>query len=234
MMKRCLLALIAALILCVPAYAQGGMGPGPGVKSYSGGGGGGPTLASDTFTETSDTALASHTAETGGTWQLHPSYSAAATVSGSLDRMFPTATTAYFLNVTPTNADYCVSADYYNVTSVSANIGIALRMSATTDDMYFFRLNSGTSWEWIARISGANGTIGPSSTNSLPTAGGSPVNVKICAAGSALTVFFNGVQDTSLNRTDSSITAAGKPGFRASTGVTATTGFHLDNFIATQ
>jgi len=45
-------------------------------------------FVTDTFTEASDTTLASHTGEVGATWTLHPSYSGAALDNDSLKRVY--------------------------------------------------------------------------------------------------------------------------------------------------
>lgn len=190
------------------------------------------TFSSDTFTESSDTALASHVGEIGATWNLHPSYSAAATVDAAIDRLYPTGTTSYYTSGVPSDADYCVSADYFHASTIAINIGIALRMNTSTDDMYIFRLNNGTSWEVIERLAGSNGVLGASSTNSLPSVGNS-VNAKMCIAGTAITIYFNGVHDATLDRTGTNITAAGRAGFRAAGAASSSTGYHLDNFLAT-
>ena len=55
--------------------------------------------------------------------------------------------------------------------------------------------------------------------------------MKMCRTGTAVTVFANGVQDTTLNATTTT-TATGKAGIRASGQTTSTTGIHLDNFHA--
>jgi hypothetical protein len=229
-MKRLIPFLLVLALLAASIAAQQGMGPGPGLGKPPGAAG--SDFVVDTFTEASDVALASHTGETGATWTVHPSYSAGMTVDSATDRIFPTGTTAYIASGVPPSANHCAEADYCNRSTVSANIGVTLRMSDTVDTMYIFRLNSGTSWEWVSRITGGNGTIGASGTNSLPTAGGACVLVTACVSGTALTVSFDNVHDATMDRTDSSISGTGRVGFRASTGVTSSTGFHLDNFKA--
>jgi hypothetical protein len=223
-----LLILLAILCLIVPTPGQDIIVP----KRRPAAGGGAPAnFVNDTFTETTDTAYGSHTPELGGPVTLHPAYSAAATVDATSDRVYPTGTTAYFYNATPTSADQCVHVDFYAASIISVNISIGLRMSTTSDDMYLFQLNNGTQWRWIERLSGANGVLGAVSTSNLPSVGGF-TTVEACVTGSNLTVSFNGVHDTSMDRSSTAITAAGRVGWRASGAASATTGFHLDNFSA--
>lgn len=191
-------------------------------------------FVTDTFTQGSDANLSAHTGELGATWTLHP----AAAYSGSvitndatLDRIYTTTgTAAYYASGTPPSANYCAQADIYNVTTLSLNVAIAVRMDTSADSMILVRLNNGIQWELIERNAGANTAL-TNSGASLPTAGGAPVNLKLCTAGTAITVFLNGVQETGMNST-ATISAAGKAGVRFSGVSSSSTGYHVDNFSA--
>jgi hypothetical protein len=189
----------------------------------------------DTFTEASDTTLASHTGEVGATWTLHPSYSGAALDNGSLKRLYlnTSATAAYYAGGVPPGANYCVQADFNRVSSISNNIGIVIGLDTAADAGLLLRGNDNGStfqWELMDRAGGANTLLTSSSANQ-PAIGGAAVTMKMCRNGTAVTVFANGVQDTTLNATTTT-TAVGKAGIRASGQATSTTGIHLDNFRA--
>lgn len=230
---RKLLALLLLILAFAAVPAQQGAGPGPGVKTY-GGGGGGP-FVNDTFTEASDTNLQSHTGETGATWTLHPSYSGTALVNGSLDRAYlnTSAAAAYTASGSPPSADYCVESPYRRLTQISTNVTIALGMDTSADTFTGLRLNDNGAtvvWETYDRVTGSN-TVLQSVTTNIPSLGGAAITAKLCRSGTAITVFFDNVQNTSLNST-TTITAAGKAGVRFSGQGSATTGIQLDSFSA--
>ena len=190
----------------------------------------------DTFTEASDTTLASHTGEVGATWTLHPSYSGAALDNGSLKRIYlnTSAAAAYYASGAPPSANYCVQADFNRVTQISDNISIVIGMDTASDAGLLLRGNdNGTTFQWevIDRAGGSNTLLTSSSANQ-PSIGGAAITMKMCRNGTSVTVFANGVQDTALNATTTT-TATGKAGIRASGQATSTTGIHLDNFSAT-
>lgn len=210
------------------------MGPGPGVKTYSGGGGGGP-FVNDTFTEASDTNLQSHTGETGATWTLHPSYSGTVLVNGTLDRIYlnTSAAAAYTASGSPPSATYCAQGDFRRMTQMANNVGVGLGADTSADTSIYLRLNdNGTTviWEVLDRVSGSN-TVLNFSVSNIPSVGGAAITAQVCRSGTAITAFFNGVQDSALNST-TTITATGKLSLRLSGQASSTTGIHVDNVIA--
>jgi hypothetical protein len=211
------------------------MGPGPGLGKPPGGGGGGGDFVTATFTVGADTNLQSYTGEVGATPTLHPSYSGTILVNASLDRIYLNTSSAagYYFSDTPPSANYCVQADFFRVSQIVINIGIMLGFDTSADTGVLLRLSDSSttvSWEVIERVSGSNTVLSSISTN-IPTVGGAAVNAKLCRSGTAITVFFDTVQNTSLNST-TSLTAVGKAGVRFSGQASSTTGMHLDNFSA--
>jgi hypothetical protein len=189
-------------------------------------------FVTDSFTESSDTTLASHTGSVGATWTKHPAaaYTSTATVDAATDRVYPLAITAYYASGVPPSADYYVQADFYAASIISVNAAIVGRMDTTADTMYLVRLNNGTVWELRKIVAGSATTLGSDSTaGNLPTVGNSKT-VKLVMTGSTITVFVSGVSVISV--TDTDITSAGKAGLRFSGTATSTTGFHIDNFSA--
>lgn len=197
--------------------------------------GGGPTdFVNDTFTEASDTSLQSHTGETGATWTLHPSYSGTILVNGTLDRIYlnTASAAAYTTSGVPGSATYCVFSDFRRVTQIANNIMMGM-WDTSADTAVALRANdtgAAFQWEVVDRTTGSNSVLTSSSSNQ-PAIGGSAVTMKICRAGTAITVFAGGVQDATLNTT-TSITATGRAGVRISGQASSTTGIHLDNFGA--
>ena len=229
-LAKTLPTLLCFLALVYPQ--QGGMGPGPGLGKPPGGGGGPSDFVTDTFTETSDTNITSHTGELGATWTVHPDagYGSTATVHGATDRLFTVnVTTAFFASGTPPSADYSVCADVFAHSNIAINVAVAGRMDTTVNTMYVFRYNSGTSWDLRKIVTGTQTTLGTSS-NQLITLGTSK-RACLVMSGTSISGTVEGVTEVGPI-TDSAITAAGKAGVRFSGTATSSTGFHLDNFSA--
>lgn len=239
---RKVLSLIIVLLLAVSLVGQvklsgtgkvGGTGK-TAVQAATGG-----DFVTDTFTEASDTTLASHTGETGATWTLHPSYSGADLVNASLDRIYlnTAAAAAYYASGVPPGADYYVQVDFYRLTQIGTNVSLILGMDTTADTGLMLRLNdtgAAVEWEVIDRVAGSNTILNGGlavSSATIPTLGGAPVTAKMIRTGTSVTVFLNGSQDANLNCI-TSLTAAGKAGVRFSGQATSTTGIHVDNFSA--
>lgn len=191
-------------------------------------------FVSDTFTEASDLTLASHVGEVGATWAVHPSYTGTILDDASLDRIYLNSAAAggYYASGNPTG-DYYVEADFYRLSVMSINVGLALGMDTSADTMILLRLNdNGTTqvWEVIDRTAGSNNSLVSAAVN-IPTVGGSPVRAKMLRTGTAITVYFDGVQNHTFDVT-TTITGTGKSGIRASGTASASTGIHVDNFSA--
>lgn len=187
-------------------------------------------FVTDTFTEASDILLGSHTGEVGATWTVHPSYGSTMNVDAATDRIFPTSNpSAFYASGTPPSANYSVCAAVFAHTDVSANIGPCGRMDTSANTMYCARYNSGTSWDLRKVLAGTQSTL-TTSTNQLITTGNSKM---LCLVMNGTTISMT-VEGTTEGGpvTDSDITAAGKAGLRSAGSVTATTGYHLDNFSA--
>lgn len=192
-----------------------------------------------TFTVGSDVTLASYTPELGGPFVLHPSYSGSVLVDAALDRAYlnSSAAAAYYATGAPASADFEVEIDFFRLTQIPANVSIVLRMDTSADTGILLRLNdtgSAVQYEVMDRVAGSNTILngGTAVTGShVPSLGGVAVRVKIVGVGTAITVFFDGVQDTALNCT-TGITAAGTAGVRCAGQCSSTTGIHIDNFSA--
>jgi hypothetical protein len=212
---------------------------GSGFIASAGNGGGGSDFVTDTFTTGSDVNLSSHAGEVGATWTLHTLYSGVITDDAALDRIYLTSAgaAAYHASGTPPGADYYVSATLFRLTQIPTNVSLILGMDTTADTGILLRLNDtggAVQWEVIDRVAGSNTILngGAAVTGAhVPSLGGAGVLVKLVRTGTAITVFFDGVQDTALNCT-TSITAVGKAGVRCSGQASSATGIHIDDFTA--
>jgi hypothetical protein len=226
-MKR-LLILLLCIALLVPAFGQT-VKRRPLVPS----GGGGADFVTDSYTETSNTTLISHTPELGGAPVRHgdtTTYNDTAQVIGADDRVHGFGNTAYYYDVAPPSADYYVQADFFIASVISVNTAIAGRMDTSVNTMYVARINNGTSWELRKIVTGTQTTLGSPSTNQIPSVGNS-ATVRLVMTGSNISLMVNGVTEVGPV-SDSAITAAGRAGVRFIGVQSSTTGYHLDNFSA--
>jgi len=195
---------------------------------------------SATFTVGTDTVLGSYTAEIGGPFTLHPSYTGSVLVNASLDRAYlnSAATAAYYDNGTSPGADYEVQLDFFRLTQIATNVSLILALDTSADTGILLRLNdtgAAVQWEVIDRVAGSNTILNGGAAVSgshIPSLGGAGVTAKLVRTGTSITVFFDGVQDTALNCT-TGITAIGKAGIRCSGQGSSTTGIQIDNLSAT-
>jgi lysophospholipase L1-like esterase len=187
-----------------------------------------PIITSDTFTDTPNTLLESHTGSTGATWTKNPAFSTGSAAISSASRLRGNATNAvYYSSGSPSSADYDVEADFY-VASPSGAAGITLRMSASLATYYLLDYEGPSSaWHLYTVLGGSTINV-ITFTQSLTT--GQSYHVRLAARGSQITAYVDGVQIISIS--DTSIPSAGHPGLFFSQSDTDSTGYHLDNFAA--
>lgn len=234
---RKLIFLLVLVLLAAPICAQKSSQQVMLSQKISAGGGG--DITNDTFTESgSNVNLSSHIGEVGATWTLHPSYSGTVTVDAMLDRIYLTSAAAamYYSNGVPSSANYCNELAFRRMSQISTNASVFVGLDTSVDTGLHLRLNdNGTTvvWEVMDRVTGGNTVLNGGaafSVSNIPSVGGAAVTGKICRSGTSVTVFFNGVQDTSLNST-TGITSVGRCGTRISGTGSSTTGIHLDSMI---
>jgi hypothetical protein len=191
-----------------------------------------PAFLTETFTVTSDTALSSRTSDSGHTWTLHPNTSSGSIlVDASTDtaRATTTAASIYYSSATPTNADYDTQADLV-VKTVAGITGVCARLSTSATTYYtllYYQTNG--RWEIYKAVSGTSTLLGFSSQTLTD---GASYTFRLECIGTAIKAYVGGTQVISV--TDSSVTAAGRPGVVTQlVSATDTTGMHLDNLSAT-
>lgn len=190
-------------------------------------------FAADTFTDTSGTALDSHTPDVGGPITKHPvstgAGGAVAISNANRGRKSTANRGSYYYAGLPASADYTVGGVMRPIDTTNSSVGVAGRMNTVAETYYraYFDRGSGLLQLEVA-VSGTLTSLGSFSTT---PATGSDNTVVLSMVGTAISVSLNGT--TVISVTDSSIAAAGKAG--VSTAFVAgsdSTGNHLDNFSA--
>jgi hypothetical protein len=191
------------------------------------------TTATDTFTDTSATALASHTGQLGATWTKRLGVNAVISDANRL-RISSAGEAAYYASGVPTSADYTVSADVLRKTSINDETGVLGRMDTTNANGTYYEVdyygNGSNRWELYKRVNGTYTSLG---TYAQALTANQNYRVALNMIGSAISVSVDGMIRISV--TDSAISAAGRAGVLigcsgCATASTDTTGYHLDNF----
>lgn len=196
-------------------------------------------FVTDTCTDTAATTLASHTGETGATWTIITDGGGNGEVLISdANRMrantlgINTSAVAYVPSGSPSSADYSVEADFRCVTN-SAIAGIMIRADGATGAVFNgYHLQYRTFFGWrlfVVTASSLPTQIG--STYSTEMSAATTVHAKLTVSGSDFTVELDGVSQ--ITGSDSTYSAAGKPGVLFAAIALNATGVHIDNFSAT-
>jgi len=189
-------------------------------------------IVNDTFSETEDTTLASHTGEVGATWVSHPSYATgAAVVEASGDKVyFNTNSTCYYASGAPPSADYSVFATIYvqsNGASLSA--GVIGRASTSANTFYLARYGGTSSgWQLYKFVNGSATQLGSTVVQSLSLSGSYSIELRM--EGTSIKLFVDGAE--TISATDSDIADAGKVGIRGLGVTDSTGGYQLLNIYA--
>jgi hypothetical protein len=191
-------------------------------------------FASDTFTDTATTSLASHTPTSGGSWTKHANSTAGNAVISNANRVRnPTAGgqwNIYYHSATPAAADYDVSATVVmksdNNVSAAGPMG---RIDTSETRGYLFVYNtSANGWRLFKVVSGTFTQLGSTYSQTLT------VDVEYVAklemVGTAIKGYVDGVQRISV--TDSSVTATGKAGLWLEDTASDSVGLSLDTWEA--
>lgn len=189
----------------------------------------------DTFTGTTGTVLSAHATDSGATWARRSAdtITAVLTNQGRLRKSNASGGVGYYSSDLPATPDYTVKADLV-VKSLVGGAGVFGRLDpsgAGTGTYYFARYDTGAGqWQLIRNVNGIGAVIG-TYTQALTV--GSTYRLSLDLNGSAIAMLVN---DSRLfTVTDTSITAAGRPGVGFgepgdAAVVSDTQGLHLDNF----
>ena len=186
----------------------------------------------DTFTGTTGVDLNAHTGELGATWTKHPLETSGSLVVGSDNKVWTNSSTneaLYYSSGVPAGPDYTVQADIYvaSLPGTVDDIGLCGRMNTTTENLYMCRVISGN-LELYVCIAGTYTRV--NYTAYSPSAGAN-FTMQLTMVGATISASIVGGPSCSVF--DTQITAAGRAGIRGSNYVaSASTGYHLDNFLS--
>jgi lysophospholipase L1-like esterase len=195
-------------------------------------------FATDTFTDTADTALASHAGETGATWTrstMNATGDLRITAGG---RVRPNTTTGggsfYTASGTPGGTNYGVQAGVYVAgTHNNGYAGVVLRnQGGSGAEKNYWAIYNGFSgaWELWETPSGAVSAAQIGSGVSATLTAGQTYTLRLAVVGSLLKVYVDGVEIISTS--DATVTGTGTAGIVGYGTWTDSTGLHLDNFRA--
>lgn len=185
-------------------------------------------FANDTFTEASNTALASHTPEDGTSWVQHTVSSETITVIASGDYAQGsslTSTSWYYISDDPGGAEYDVQADVQWEEVINGGFqGVAGRGS-TTDATYYaaWRTTFDSRWDLVVSQAGSVTVLG--SYSASDGAEDTYYTLKLEIRNAAKKLYTSGVERLSSSNND--VTATGKAGIRCRQQS------RIDNFVAT-
>jgi hypothetical protein len=192
------------------------------------------TFVSDSFTDTSGTALASHTGETGATWAKNSAYAGDLVISNAnrCRHVDDTSNAGYYASGTPANADYEVQAIIRFLTDTGAGIGAAGRMSTSANTMYFVDYETNASDTLHRLFSMVTGTAANLGTYSDVLSAGNERVQRLRMEGDNIDLYVDDVLRVNP-AANTAVTAAGKAGIRAFLNGSDTTGVHIDTYSAT-
>ena len=175
------------------------------------------TFIADSFSEAADTALASHTPETGGAWATYGSpYSATVSVIAAEGRVAGSSSSAsalYTQTVAPPSADYLVEAVVRFTSSSGKRVGIAARYSSSGTETGYLVFFDGNYWVLRKVVAGLSTDLGSYyGSSSLNT----DYVFRLEVFATTLTVSIDGVARIVVS--DASITAAGRVGVQLRSG----------------
>jgi hypothetical protein len=190
------------------------------------------TYVSDTFTDASTTALASHTGGTGATWAKNTGVTGDIVISSSnAARMNSTGDVAdYYASGSPASADYSVTADFVCKTPPGGSSYFWLTGRSTTSGQNYYSVTyDGDLSTWFLTAPSA----GNIASYAQVISSGVTYSVRLEMIGTAIAMYIDGVNRGSA--TNSELSSTGKGGFGSYTVITNfdTEGIHWDNFTVT-
>lgn len=184
-------------------------------------------FVADNFTDTDGTLLQSHTPSDGiGIWSRHGISTSNLDIHNN--RVTPIAGECeYFRTTDPAGAEYDVEIDVY-VASNAGYGGVLARVNSGSFEAYAAGYNAGSGNWYLWKVSSGGG-FGILGTSPATLVVGQSYHIKLECRDAAKKMFVDGVE--LISTANNEITAAGKAGIFNGDG-TSTTGYHLDNFSA--
>ncbi len=188
------------------------------------------TFVSDTFTESGDTALGSHSGETGAVWTRVVG-TGNWTVDAATDRAYCPLASGYSASGVPATADYYVDAHVYAGTlsnATTGQVGVTVRNQGS-GNCYWLVIRHPANVIEIRK--GTGGTSSVLASNPLTLSTTTTYLIRLEVAGTTLTASVDGSQVMQV--TDSSYTPAGFAGVRSDTANDVVRDVSLVDFSAT-
>ncbi len=188
------------------------------------------TFVNDTFTESADTALGSHSGETGAAWTRVVG-TGNWTVDAANDRAYCPLASGYSASGVPATADYYVDAHVYAGTLTNATtgqVGVTVRNQGA-GNCYWLVIRHPANVIEIRK--GIGGTSSILATNPLTLSTTTTYLIRLEVAGTTLTASVDGSQVMQVS--DSSYTTAGFAGVRSDTANDVVRDVSLVDFAAT-
>lgn len=186
----------------------------------------------DSFTDADGTLITSHTGEIGATWTVQNGYAPATAPTIASNGLYaPVVPAAYYASGVPSSANYYVECELNFRSSAAGDTnGPAGRVTVGANTMYFCRYNvAAGGWQLQKLVTGTITQLGSTVAESFPT--GQTRRLGLLMMGDTITMRLDGVDI--LVRTDASISAAGRAGFRTAGGTqSSTTGMHINSIMA--
>jgi len=202
-----------ALLLLFPSPALAG-NFGTILPYYHAAGGGGGSFYLDTFTVATDTALTSHTADTGsGVYTLRDDDNMLVDATGDYLYHADNGADMFRYSVTPPSADYTTIVTGHISQNLDSLFGSCVRLTSGFSGYCVF-LQYDHSW-LLRTIEYASGSSSTLSEKSVSITVGNDYKIAITASGSALTANLYDASNNLIdsdNTTDTTISAAGAPG----------------------
>lgn len=197
------------------------------------------TFLSDTFTDTTGTALTAHTGDAGAVWLLQNGYAPASpNLINSSGRVYSQVASAAYqaggLGQPTTGADYYVEADLFFASSVvNDTVAVCGRMANASDTLYSARYSVPAGGWMLHKFVAASATqLGSTVTLSFPT--GLTKTLRLTMIGTTITLSVDGTSTISV--TDSAIDGSlgVAAGMRYTVGQTSSTGIHMSSITGVE
>ena len=193
----------------------------------------------DNLTDTTGTALESHTADSGATWTKHGSTGAGMGMLISdanrvrLDGTTNSSPAIYYASAVPGSANYDVEGVLRVLSQANHMSGIAARMDTSANTMYHARWNRNNQRLELVKVVAGGHTVTDFVSRSAGS--GTDITIKLSVSGTTLNVYDGGALSLGP-RTDSAISAAGRAGFymeKQAGTPSNTVQSHWDSIVAT-
>lgn len=182
-------------------------------------------IATMPFTAADTTVLSSLATAEGDLWTRNSAIQGQYIIR--TNRAYPSTAGLIYPNRAPLTADYSVFMDLH-VLSKTGVTAIAGRIQAGANTAYYAYNDMATNvWVLAKVVAGTVTVLANSASQSLTV--GQTYAVELRMAGTSIHLYVGG-SGVYTSTTDSSISAAGFGGLRATGAVTTTTGAHVDNF----